>query len=86
MANKAVPTSIDGVTLHDKARQRTNQLLSDLEAVGVGPVTKVKSGIDRLRLVASAYFTLLDDVSGTRPDTDEDVNSEVQELCNSLTR
>lgn len=86
MANKAVPTVIEGSVLHPKATQRTNRLLSELETVGVGPVSKVHSGIDRLRLVASAYFTLLDEVNGSA-DTDTDVDTvrdEVAQVASDL--
>lgn len=83
MANKAVPTVIEGSVLHPKATQRTNRLLSDLEVVGVGPVSQVRSGIDRLRLVASAYFTLLDEINNGGSET-EAVSDEVARVADSL--
>lgn len=56
MANKSVPTDIEGVQLHPRARARSNALLKDLEAFGVTGLTATKSQSDRIRLLATFIF------------------------------
>jgi hypothetical protein len=83
MANKAVPHVIGDVALHPRATQRSNKLLADLEAAGVGPLTQVASGSDRLRLVASKLFNLQDALSESSG-TQEEVSPAVDALASNL--
>ena len=83
MANKAVPQVIQGVTLHEKAQKRTNVLLANLEDAGAGPVRDVKSSIDRLRLVASAYFSLLERIEESERPVEE-IRPDVAHVASTL--
>lgn len=61
MANKRVPEEIGGVVLHQRACARTNQLLRDLEdSAGVRGLSAAESQIDRIRLIASRLFELVE--------------------------
>lgn len=82
MANKSVPESIGSVTLHPRARSRTNVLLKDLESVGVVGVVEAGSQIDRIRLLASRLFELLE----RSPVNDEEVGEDVSSLVDDLNR
>ena len=84
MANKAVPQTINGVNLHEKAQQRTNKLLEELEQcpfVRIGSLSSTKSGIDRLRLIASAIFTLVDELAES---PEQVVSTSVAKVADSL--
>jgi hypothetical protein len=59
MANKLVPSTVEGVALHPRARQRTRALLRDLEELGVRGLTQTKSQSDRLRLLATYIFSMV---------------------------
>lgn len=71
MANKAVPTDIEGVTLHPRAKQRTNALLRDLEAFGVLGLTRTKSQSDRIRLLATFIFVNLGEGESTTEEVEQ---------------